>query len=80
MFRETLIVALSGLCLTGFLYFCFQQATSRLPAAPGPFFARFTRLWYLRALIRGDFELVNIDLHRKYGGRCNDPLDTTATH
>jgi hypothetical protein len=34
---------------------------------PGPFWARFTRLWYLRAVSMGDFEMKNIDLHRSYG-------------
>lgn len=34
---------------------------------PGPFWARFTRLWYLRAVRKGDFEMKNIDLHRSYG-------------
>jgi cytochrome P450 len=34
---------------------------------PGPFTARFTRLWYLYAQVRGDLEKTNIALHQKYG-------------
>lgn len=34
---------------------------------PGPFIARFTRLWYLYQIHQGRFEQVNIELHRKYG-------------
>jgi hypothetical protein len=33
----------------------------------GPFIARFTRLWYLKKIFEGRFELVNIALHKKYG-------------
>jgi hypothetical protein len=34
---------------------------------PGPVLARFSRLWYLRALLEGHFEKTNLDLHRKFG-------------
>ncbi|KAL3485860.1 cytochrome P450 [Aspergillus germanicus] len=34
---------------------------------PGPKWARFTRLWYLRAVNKGNFEMANIDLHRAHG-------------
>ncbi|KAL2837823.1 cytochrome P450 [Aspergillus pseudodeflectus] len=34
---------------------------------PGPFWGRFTRLWYLRAVTKGDFEKQNINLHRTHG-------------
>ncbi|KAJ5265325.1 hypothetical protein N7524_006343 [Penicillium chrysogenum] len=34
---------------------------------PGPLGARFSRIWYLRAISKGDFEKTNIDLHRVYG-------------
>lgn len=34
---------------------------------PGPFTARFTRLWYLKNVWRGDFEKVNVRLHHQYG-------------
>lgn len=34
---------------------------------PGPFLARFTRLWYLNQIYKGHFEKTNIELHKKYG-------------
>jgi len=34
---------------------------------PGPFLARFTRLWYLIEIYRGNFQITNIELHKKYG-------------
>ncbi|KAF7536409.1 hypothetical protein G7054_g4544 [Neopestalotiopsis clavispora] len=39
---------------------------SPLRSVPGPFLTRFTRLWLLRQLSRGQFEQTNIQLHRKY--------------
>tara|TARA_R110002060_G_scaffold24251_4_gene32946 strand:- start:943 stop:1272 length:330 start_codon:yes stop_codon:yes gene_type:complete len=38
-----------------------------LRAVPGPFLARFTRLWYLYKIYQGHFEKVNIKLHERYG-------------
>ncbi|PLN82356.1 pisatin demethylase [Aspergillus taichungensis] len=38
-----------------------------LRRVPGPWLARFTRLWELVQIRRGHFEQVNIDLHRRYG-------------
>lgn len=52
------------------LYACYmliQYVRDPLRTVPGPFWARFTRLWYLKAVIGGRFEHTNIDLHRKYG-------------
>lgn len=34
---------------------------------PGPWLARFTRLWLLKAVGSGSFEKLNIALHREYG-------------
>lgn len=34
---------------------------------PGPFLARFSRLWYLKQVYEGGFEKTNIELHRRYG-------------
>jgi len=52
------------------LVVCYQAAKaffSPLRAIPGPFWARFTRAWYLRRVWQGDFEKTNIELHNKYG-------------
>ena len=40
---------------------------SPLRSIPGPFLARFTRLWFLHRVWRGDIAKENIALHRKYG-------------
>ncbi|KAI5458779.1 cytochrome P450 [Mariannaea sp. PMI_226] len=40
---------------------------SPLRKYPGPFLAKFTRLWYLYQASTGDSHLVLQDLHRKYG-------------
>ncbi|KAL2826445.1 cytochrome P450 [Aspergillus cavernicola] len=41
--------------------------TRSLRSLPGPFWARFTRLWYFRRVANGHFEEDNIQLHKKYG-------------
>jgi hypothetical protein len=38
-----------------------------LRGTPGPFLAKFTRMWYLRSVWRGDFEKVNSRLHQELG-------------
>lgn len=38
-----------------------------LRSVPGPLLARFTRLWYLYKIYKGNFERTNINLHKKYG-------------
>lgn len=40
---------------------------SPLKDIPGPFWARFTKLWYFRRVQKGGFEQDNIALHQKYG-------------
>ncbi|KAL6792217.1 cytochrome P450 [Trichoderma sp. SZMC 28013] len=50
-----------------FLFFLIRSLTSPTRKIPGPFLARFTRLWYFRRVALGGFEQENIQLHRKYG-------------
>ena len=38
-----------------------------LSDVPGPWIAKFTRLWLLRAIMTRSWDKVNIGLHRKYG-------------
>lgn len=38
-----------------------------LHSIPGPWAARFTRLWYFYQIYRGTYERVNITLHKRYG-------------
>jgi len=57
-----------------FLPVCFlvvrslrQAYGTTLRAVPGPVLAKFSRLWYLSNVYRGDFEKVNARLHQHYG-------------
>lgn len=45
----------------------WRALSTPLRDVPGPFAARFTRLWYLKNVWRGDFEKVNVRLHDRYG-------------
>lgn len=56
----------AGLAFQVFLA-VFQAITSPLRSIPGPFWARFTRLWYFARVANGSFEKDNIALHRRYG-------------
>lgn len=38
-----------------------------LRSIPGPWSTRFTRLWELHALRKGDFPSAHLELHRRYG-------------
>lgn len=41
--------------------------TDPLRKVPGPFAARFTKLWLARQYVKGDFHRTNRRLHAKYG-------------
>lgn len=45
----------------------FQALLSPLKNVPGPFLARYTRLWELSAVIRGNIHCKTVELHQKYG-------------
>ncbi|KAH7016686.1 hypothetical protein EDB80DRAFT_873425 [Ilyonectria destructans] len=49
------------------LHRIFRAIRDPLKSQPGPFLARFTRLWLIRQFIWGDYHKTNIELHRKYG-------------
>lgn len=50
-------------------YRLYRAAVNPLRSIPGPFLARFSRLWYMAAIHKGDFEKQNIKLHREHGER-----------
>jgi cytochrome P450 len=52
-----------GLSLT---YAAYSAYSTPLRDIPGPFLARFTRLWYLRTVWSGNAHHINIALHRDY--------------
>ena len=54
------IAVLSGVVVSAITY-------ASTPKVPGPILARFSRLWYAWKVWKGDFELCDIDLHRRYG-------------
>ncbi|KAE8447538.1 hypothetical protein EG329_010668 [Mollisiaceae sp. DMI_Dod_QoI] len=49
------------------IYLIIKALTDPLLSIPGPFLARFTRLWYLWQIYKGGFERENLRLHRRYG-------------
>ncbi|KAL4892892.1 cytochrome P450 [Aspergillus ambiguus] len=58
-----ILLAVTGYILSS-LYHAFLGPTSHIP---GPFLARFTRLWELLEVSQGHFERTNVQLHKKYG-------------
>ncbi|KAJ9641627.1 hypothetical protein H2204_002689 [Knufia peltigerae] len=57
------------------LFQLFSYLRDPLRDIPGPFTARFSRLWYLKEVASGRFEKTNIALHKKYG-----PIVRIAPH
>lgn len=49
------------------LYTIYQAYATPLRSVPGPFLAKFTRLWLAKAIASRKFDKINIELHRKYG-------------
>ena len=45
----------------------YQAYGTALRDIPGPWLAKFTRLWLLRAISSRSFQKINLDLHRRYG-------------
>ena len=45
----------------------FDLFLDPLRDVPGPFLARFTKLWLLRQYVKGDFQETNVELHEKFG-------------
>ncbi|KAH7413160.1 cytochrome P450 [Cadophora sp. MPI-SDFR-AT-0126] len=60
----TLLLVSSSITL---LYFLLAPLLSPQRSIPGPFLARFTRLWYFYQIYKGDFERLNVRLHEEYG-------------
>ena len=53
--------------LLAFLHGLYQHIVSPLRGIPGPFLARFSRIWLLGEVYRGTYHLTNIKLHQRYG-------------
>ncbi|RTE72146.1 hypothetical protein BHE90_013443 [Fusarium euwallaceae] len=59
--------AILALTIFAILFSLLRAGLSHLRAIPGPFFSRFTDVWYLSRLYRGQFEHENLELHERYG-------------
>ncbi|PSN62543.1 cytochrome P450 [Corynespora cassiicola Philippines] len=57
----------SGLTIVSVSLFCLTLLGLITRVFPGPFWAKFSRLWYLGKAQKGDFQATNIKLHQKYG-------------
>jgi hypothetical protein len=64
---QLVLYALVSIIAVRVLFFVYQSLTSPLRAIPGPFWARFSRIWYFNRVRNEHFEQENIELHRKYG-------------
>lgn len=56
-----------ALLALGVLKTVYQNLASPLRNVPGPFLARFTRLWEVYAVCKHENAILNIALHEKYG-------------
>lgn len=51
------------------------NSLSHTRVIPGPLWSRFTNLWYLYQMAKGDFHTTNIQLHRQKGKKnLQEPL------
>lgn len=66
-------------CVFLVLKFLIQSLLSPLRRVPGPFLARFTRLWEVYANHRCDFATYNIALHQRYGTFHDHPCSAQTT-
>lgn len=71
-----LAILVGGFAVFQLLYRFFRHVTSPLRSVPGPFLARFTNLWYFFTLKKANFEVVNRELHEKYGALASPKLLT----
>ncbi|ROW06846.1 hypothetical protein VMCG_04219 [Cytospora schulzeri] len=62
------IQTLSAILVVSYiLYVLLAPLLSPLRRVPGPFYARFTNLFYLNRIRHGGFQYENVALHRKFG-------------
>lgn len=61
---QAAFAAIVASSLWSLVYNAFFSPLARIP---GPFLAKFTKLWYLYRVAQGRFEEENIELHRRYG-------------
>jgi hypothetical protein len=60
------------------LYTFYLVASDPLRKVPGPFWARYTRLWEIYHVRQGNFHYLNVDLHKKYGKLLRYPCPSSS--
>ncbi|KAF9771388.1 hypothetical protein IL306_010970 [Fusarium sp. DS 682] len=67
--KSVSLYVLLGFCLTlaWVVLTLVKSIRSPLTRVPGPFLARFTRLWLLKQAYFGTYPKTSIELHKKYG-------------
>lgn len=66
--RSAVVLWILGLLISLYtVYACYLVFFSPLRHIPGPFVARFSRIWEFYRVIRGDLNWRTISLHEKYG-------------
>ncbi|KAF1930890.1 pisatin demethylase [Didymella exigua CBS 183.55] len=61
------LYSFTALLVLGVVRYLYRPLTSPLRNVPGPFLARFTRLWEIQAICKHETAALNIALHDKYG-------------
>lgn len=78
-FPSVALVTIVVIVVLGPIYVVVRAIADPLRRVPGPFWARFTRLWYLREVYGGEFEKHSLQLHRELGKlQCNPSSVHTA--
>lgn len=67
MHTSLVFLSLSLFLLARVLYTIYKHVTSPERTIPGPWLARFSRLWYFLHVRSGEFHHDNVALHAKYG-------------
>ncbi len=49
------------------LHTLYKAYATPLRHIPGPWIAKFTRLWLLKAINSREYQSINVELHKKYG-------------
>ncbi|KAF3020091.1 hypothetical protein E8E14_003548 [Neopestalotiopsis sp. 37M] len=65
--EQRLAVAVGTALLAYGVYTLVSALISPLRSVPGPFSARFTRLWYLKEVWTHKFHRTNLELHQRHG-------------
>lgn len=66
--RGAIVLGILALLVSWYTFSaCYVAGFSSLRHLPGPFIARFSRIWEFYRAIRGDFHWQTLDLHERYG-------------